>query len=87
MKKVTCDKCGTYLHACKCRGEVARLRTENAALRKEVEGLRCCGNCEYVSTVLRSKCVHVSGYRTVKALREPHPSHVCDHWQPARGKG
>jgi hypothetical protein len=27
MKKVTCDKCGTYLHACKCRGEVARLRT------------------------------------------------------------
>jgi hypothetical protein len=63
MKKVTCDKCGTYLHACKCRGEVARLRTsrdqwqsdcvELAGLVEEIPG----GNKEIWLARAKAKAV------------------------------
>jgi hypothetical protein len=74
--------------------KIATLESENAALRKEVEGLRCCSNCGlFSSKLLKSKYVKnyacaedFDGY-SLETLRIVEPNHVCDSWQPARGKG
>jgi hypothetical protein len=76
--------------------EVEKLRTENAALRKEVEGLRyriavemdCV--CTFDDDV--SSCVFDDGDVTdckyARALIEKCKDKVdCPLWQPARGKG
>jgi hypothetical protein len=71
--------------------EIDYLRTENATLRKEVEGLkvelaerRNCANCRHLSVAYICETPHC----TLGEIKEEQcQDGDYDHWQPARGKG
>ncbi|NMC95847.1 MAG: hypothetical protein GYA70_00115 [Deltaproteobacteria bacterium] len=51
--------------------DLARVaETESMKLRREVEGLKCCGNCKHYTP--RGDC---------RSKHEYAPGHYCDYWQ------